>query len=175
MKRIAPILLGLALAACSSTPTSQKPTASPQPTASSPSPSASSSSPRPGGTPTTRTTATPGTTTTGGSGQHTARLDRGCVRSGVASDEQGITITTSAGGPASYYSFYSDGSSVQEHPEFGAEGQGGGFADGSGTFRDTWTVPAGAPLGRALVRVTVAGRRTPIDLAFKIVAASATC
>ncbi len=120
-------------------------------------------------------TAPPNATTSGGSGSQTARLDRACVRSGMASDQQGITVKTTAGGPASYYSFYSDGTSVQEHPEFGAEGQGGGFADSAGTFRDTWTVPAGAPLGRVLVRVTVAGRSRPIDLAFTIVASSASC
>lgn len=101
------------------------------------------------------------------------KLDRSCVRQGVEADVQGLTVGTTPGGPVGYTTIYSDGSS-QLDPERGYKtGGGGGFAEDNGTFRQTWIVPAHAPLGTATVRV-IDGSRT-FDLPFVIVAASATC
>jgi hypothetical protein len=105
-----------------------------------------------------------------------ARLDAACVRRGVTSDRQGVTVKTDPKGPASYVTVYSDGSTITDRPEeYSSGGQGGGFADQTGTYRDTWVVPAAAPTGRAVVRVVVAGRSTPIDLPFTVVAQTARC
>jgi hypothetical protein len=71
---------------------------------------------------------------------------------------------------------YSDGSTIIERPhEYSSGGQNGGFADSSGTYRDTWVVPPAAPLGRATVRAVVAGRSDTINLYFTIVGASDSC
>ena len=105
-----------------------------------------------------------------------ATLDAACVRRGVASDRQGVTVKTDPQGPASYVTVYSDGSTITDRPEeYSSGGQGGGFADQTGTYRDTWVVPAAAPTGRAVVRVVVAGRSTPIDLPFTVVAQTGRC
>jgi hypothetical protein len=71
---------------------------------------------------------------------------------------------------------YSDGSSIVDRPQnYSSGGQNGGFADSSGTYRDTWVVPPAAPLGRATVRVVVAGRSDTINLPFTIVDSSSRC
>ena len=176
-------VLGLALAACSS---NKGPVV-----AGSPSPSPTLSAVTPGGTtspgagksPSPR----PGSTRTAGGdgaspkasptfGPSSAKLDKACVRRGVASDPQGITVKTDPGGPASYYTIYSDGSSIQNRPGlYSSGGQGGGFADANGSFRDTWVVPVAAPTGKATVRVVVAGRDKPIDLTFRVESQTGRC
>jgi hypothetical protein len=98
------------------------------------------------------------------------------VRRGVTGDRQGITVKTDPGGPASYYTIYSDGSSIQDRPGlYQSGGQNGGFADSNGRYRDTWVVPMAAPPGRAAVKVVVAGRSTPIELSFTVMSETGRC
>jgi hypothetical protein len=179
MKLGALVLVLLALAGCSSG-TSKRPRAS------SPSPSISGSTPaRPSGTasptggsrtsPRSTAKTTPKKSASPTFGPSSARLDKSCVHRGAQDDRQGITIKTDPGGPASYQTVYSDGSSIIDRPQYSSGGQNGGFADASGTYRDTWVVPASAPLGRATVRAVVAGRSDTIDMTFTIVGPSSSC
>ncbi|MGH2728186.1 MAG: hypothetical protein ACRDKS_14550, partial [Actinomycetota bacterium] len=109
---------------------------SPGPAATSPNPGGGSGSPQPTGT---FPTAAP----------LDASIDKTCVQRGVGSDLQGLTVHVQAGDTVVYLTFYSDGRSASNDPSLG--GGGGGAADGSGTFRRTWVVPATAPLGKARV------------------------
>jgi hypothetical protein len=99
------------------------------------------------------------------------------VRRGTSSDVQGIRVKTDPGGPASYYTVYSDGSSIQNRPGvYNSGGQNGGFADANGSYRDTWVVPLAAPTGRAVVRVVTADRtKAPIELPFTVASQTGSC
>ena len=133
-------------------------------------------SPRPG-TGTTTGSTTTGTTSGGprpsaSSGESTAALDRSCARRGV--DRQGLTGHTQPNGPYGYSTIYSNGD-----PYFGPSpgetaGNGGQpSSDSRGNFRETWVVPALAPVGDAVVKVTMAG--VILDLPFKVVEQTGTC
>lgn len=152
------------------TPTPTPPTSgSPSPTISSepgPTGKATPTSKPPNGSPKPTATGTPEFAATGS-------LDKACVHRGVATDMQGLTVKTLPKDPVGYVTTYSDGSSNFEHPEWGNAGRGGGFADDSGTFRETWIVPATAPTGTAVVRVIARGGT--IDLPFRVVAATGKC
>jgi len=180
MKSAALLLAALALVACGSS-TSQRPGAtgsSPSVAGSTPARPSGSASPAGGSSsPSSKPTATasPRKSASPTFGPSSAKLDKACVRRGDHDDRQGITIKTDPGGPASYQTVYSDGSSIIERPDYSSGGQNGGFADSSGTYRDTWVVPPSAPLGRATVRAVVAGRSGTIDLPFTIVASSSSC
>ena len=180
MKSAAFVLAAVALVACGSS-TSQRPGAtgsSPSIAGSTPAHPSASQSPTGGsGSPSRKPTATasPKKSASPTFGPSSARLDKACVRRGAPDDPQGITIKTDPGGPASYQTEYSDGSTILDRPDYASGGQDGGFADSSGTYRDTWVVPATAPLGRATVRAVVAGRSEPIYLRFTIVASSSRC
>jgi hypothetical protein len=92
-----------------------------------------------------------------------------------AKDTQGITIITSPGGPASFGTVYSDGSSITDRPDdYASGGQGAGFADADGRFRRTWQVPSAAPLGVATVNVNT-GPDSPPPVRFRIVAETGSC
>lgn len=86
-------------------------------------------------------------------------------------DTQGITIKTTPGAGASYATIYSDGSTFQDHPEYGND-HNAGFADASGTYRGTWPVAASAPTGRTTVLVSAPNVKTQ-RLTFTI--ASGSC
>ena len=104
----------------------------------------------------------------------TGKLDRRCVRRGEASDLQGLTVGTKPGYPVGYATTYADGSGIVDHPEYSSGGQGGGFADDRGVYRDTWVVPTAAPTGKATVRVN-AGTPHPLELTFTVVAQNQRC
>jgi hypothetical protein len=173
--------LMVALAACSS---GTAPVSSPS-ASSTPTPSASASrSPRPSAS--ARGTSSPkasGSVSPRGTvAVHVqATLDRSCVKAGDPNGKQGITITARPGGAAGFNTIYSDGSSSVDGKSHYDSGYGGGFADSSGHFRETWVVPANAPGGRATVRV-VAIEDTPsgpaqgtVDLHFVVATANHGC
>ena len=177
------MLLAFALAACSS---DKGPVGSGSP---SPSPSVSGGTPGATTSPGSSKSSSPrpGATRTGGGGSPranptfgpaSAKLDKSCARRGVSNDEQGVTVKADPEAPVSYYTVYSDGSSIQNRPGvYNSGGQFGGFADASGTYRDTWVVPVAAPTGRAVVRVTVpSGNKViTIDLPFLVESQTGTC
>lgn len=181
--------LSFLLTACPGDPQSLPPTPSGSPTTTAPSPSLRAgeepgptvtatpkpsrpSSPRPRTSPSP--TATSGTPTVSPPRDVVVTLDRACVRRGVAADVQGITVHTDPGYPAGYATEYSDGSTIVGHPEYQSGGQGTGFADQNGVFRQTWVVPDRAPLGRAIVHVNV-GTVDPPKIPFRIVGRNQTC
>lgn len=108
---------------------------------------------------------------TASGGGSTASLDKTCVRRGV--DTQGITIRTKPKGPAGYNTLYSDGSHAADGTSNYRTGYGGGFADDSGTWRQTWVVADNAPTGIAVVRAV--SQDGPMDLSFRIVAQNQSC
>jgi hypothetical protein len=90
-------------------------------------------------------------------------------------DRQGLTVETDPGGQVGYQTVYSDGTSIVDKPQqYQSGGQGGGYADSAGRFRDTWVVPAAAPLGTATVYMLVPGHQ-PIKLKFTIVGTGGHC
>lgn len=160
----------VALSACGGDEPTARP-ATPSATLTSPSPSAIGSSRPPSSTATNRPSS-PGKSTQG-TPAPAARLDKACVRR--ATDTQGITIVTTPGGPASYGTVYSDGSTITDKPEeYASGGQGAGFAGADGRFRQTWTVPAAAPTGEATVHVNT-GPNSPAPLRFRIVGENERC
>ena len=181
------LVLLLAASACASktggsaqpSPSASSPAASRSPTPR-PSTPLGTTSPNPGGTPVDATPGktgkpSPRATSTGGA---TATLEKTCARRGV--DQQTITITVSPGGPASYQTFYSDGSySADGHSHY-SSGYGGGFdGDGftdtqkDGRWQATWTVPANAPTGLANVQAVTAQGNA--DVTFNVVAKDGRC
>jgi hypothetical protein len=183
---LGPVLL-LAASACASNTSDN---AGPSPGASSPAASrsptprrstpAGTTSPKPGST---HVNATPGKTgkpspRATSSGGATATLARTCARRGV--DQQTITITTTPGGPASYQTFYSDGSYAADGHSHYSSGYGGGFdGDGfsdtqkDGRWQATWTVPANAPIGLATVQAITGQGNASVT--FNIVAKDGRC
>jgi len=182
------VVVVLSLWLLAATACSEEPAAQPSPTASSTT-TVPSSSLRPGeepgptvtGTPRSSTPSRP-TTPPSATSSPTASsprnvvvtLDRACVRRGVAADVQGITVHTDPGYPAGYVTEYSDGSTIIGHPEYESGGQGSGFADQNGVWRQTWVVPDAAPLGKAIVHVN-AGTVDPPKIPFTIVGRNQTC
>jgi hypothetical protein len=168
--------LAIALAACGGGKPEGSPTTPSGSTSGSPSPSLSTSpggttSPRPGSfTPKPRNTASPSPKGSAAGGS-TAALDLACARRGV--DTQGLTIHTKPGGPASYSTEYSDGSTVVEGHY--SSGYGGGFADDQGNKRYEWIPPANAPLGTAIVHVIWNDDPQDFKISFKIVAQTGHC
>jgi hypothetical protein len=175
----------VALGACASTTPNANP---PSGGSTSPSPSASATpstgaSRSPGASQSPR--ATPGKTgkpspKATSSGGATATLSKSCARRGV--DYQTITITMpTPGGPASYQTYYSDGSYAADGHSHYSSGFGGGFdGDGysdpkpaDGRWQATWLVPANAPTGLATVAATTAQGRA--DVKFNIVAKDGHC
>jgi hypothetical protein len=164
------------LAACggsASPPAAQRTTTDPQTSVSPTTTPSRTGTPRGGATakPTakgSKTTPTPKATTTGGA---VARLDQSCGRRGV--DTQGVTVTTQPEGPVGFNTQYSDGSSNVDGVHHYSGGYGGGFADGGGTYRNTWIVPDNAPLGMATIRMITADGS--LELTYLVVARNGSC
>jgi hypothetical protein len=102
------------------------------------------------------------------------RLDLSCARRGV--DVQVLTAKTRPMGPVGYNTIYSDGSYKGD----GSSDYSGGstppdhpFADDTGAFRASWTVPENAPTGLARVRGSTAEGQ--FELTFNIVAKDGRC
>jgi hypothetical protein len=99
-------------------------------------------------------------------------LDLECARRGV--DVQGITFQTAPGGPAGFNTYYSDGSSSVDGKSSYSSGFGGAFADSSGRWRMTWTVPANAPTGVATVYASTQ-EHPKLELKFTVADQGGTC
>lgn len=100
-------------------------------------------------------------------------LAKACVRKDPAGDTQTFTVESIPGDHVSYSTSYSDGSNEYEHKEYTA---GWGFAkeDGTGRFVANWTVPAGAPVGKATLHWAAQGKVRE-SLHFTVVAAGGRC
>lgn len=173
----AALLVSALLAACGGDDPEAQPTpgGTGTPTTSATGTPGTTGSPQPGKTSTAAPSAQPSATKQPSPGStdpgSSATLDLGCARRGV--DVQGVTILTKPGGPAGFNTLYSDGSSSVDGTSSYDDGFGGGFADAQGRFRDTFTVPANAPLGVATVKIVT--QDGGIDVRYTVVASGGSC
>jgi hypothetical protein len=104
----------------------------------------------------------------------TATLARACARAGVPGDAQTLTVSGAAPDElVGYSTAYSDHSNELTNPSY-TSGYGYGPAGADGVYRATWTVPANAPAGTAMVGL-VSGGPIQESVSFLVVASTGTC